>query len=45
MQTCDCCGTLTDERSLESVGDYWVCKNCYSNYDSDDELIEELEED
>ena len=41
---CDCCGIKTDERSLESVGNYFVCRNCYSNFDSDSDLIRKIQE-
>ena len=43
MVSCDCCGKETDERSLQVIGKYFVCTNCYHGY-TEDELIEKLEE-
>lgn len=44
MESCDCCGKKVDPRSMENVGEYWVCQACDSYY-TEEELIEKIEAD
>lgn len=39
MESCDCCGKYVDERSMQIIDNYFVCRNCYHYY-----TLEELKD-